>query len=235
MPRIFISYRRGDSSASAGRIFDRLKNRFGENCVFRDLDTIAPGAEFAKVISEHIVRCDVLIAIIGKNWLNARNAGGHRRLDDPDDFIKGEIGEALKLDKLVIPCLVEGVAIPKQSVLPSEIAPLAGRNAIEISETRFDYDVDRLIRVIDPRAARASLYHKPHAAQSAELGWFKSLLYVVPVTLIVTVLFLVFADIVLKWSNPDGDEISLITLVVFGITVTLSRIIARKKSYGKDT
>jgi hypothetical protein len=234
MPRIFISYRRDDSSASAGRIFDRLKSRFGDQCIFRDLDTIAPGAEFAKVIAEHIARCDVLIAVIGKNWLNARNADSHRRLDDTADFVKVEIGEALKLDKLVIPCLVEGTAMPKQSHLPSEIAAFAGRNAIEISETRFDYDVDRLIQAIDPQAARSS-HHEPHAALSDEPRRFRPFLYIVPVTLIVTVLFLVFADIVLKWNNLDGDEISLITLIVFGVTVILSRIIARKKSYGKDT
>jgi hypothetical protein len=232
MPRIFISYRRDDSSASAGRIFDRLKSRFGEDCVFRDLDTIAPGAEFAKVITEHIARCDVLIAVIGKNWLNVRNADGHRRLDDPADFVMAEIGEALKLDKLVIPCLVEDAAMPKQNELPRKIALLAGRNAIEISETRFDYDVDRLIQAIDPPAVRATLNHEPHAAQSAEPRRFRSFLYVVPVTLIVTVLFLVFADIALGW-NFDGAEISLITLVVLGITFMLSRFIARKKSYGK--
>jgi hypothetical protein len=168
MPRIFISYRRDDSSASAGRIFDRLKSNFGEDCVFRDLDAIAPGAEFAKVIGEHISLCDVLIAVIGKNWLNAKNADSHRRLDDPEDFVKTEIGEALKLDKLVIPCLVEDAAMPKQSELPRKIAPLAGRNAIEISETRFDFDVDRLIHAIDPLAAMATPYHEPHVAQSAE-------------------------------------------------------------------
>jgi hypothetical protein len=234
MPRIFISYRRDDSSASAGRIFDRLKSRFGENCVFRDLDTIAPGAEFAKVIAEQIVRCDVLIAVIGKYWLTARNADGHRRLDDPADFIKAEIGEALKLDKLVIPCLVEGVAMPKQSQLPVEIAALAGRNAIEISETRFDYDVDRLIQAIDPLAARASPYREIHVERSAEPRRFRSLLYAVPVTLIVTVIFLVVTDIALGW-NFDRAEISLITLAVLGITVTFSRIIARKKKDGEET
>ena len=52
MPGIFISYRREDSAPSAGRLYDHLVEHFGKEHVFRDIDTIAPGAEFAKVIEE---------------------------------------------------------------------------------------------------------------------------------------------------------------------------------------
>lgn len=153
MPRVFISYRRHDSAAHAGRIYDRLRDHFGAEQVFRDIDAITPGAKFAKVIAERIENCDALIAIIGKDWLSAEDGEGKRRLDDPDDWVKAEIREALTRDKLVIPVLVEGARMPKDSELPAEIAALAGCHAIEISESRFDYDTDRLLGAVAGKAA----------------------------------------------------------------------------------
>ena len=83
MPGIFISYRRDDSAASAGRLYDHLAHHFGKEQVFRDLDAIAPGAEFTQVIEERLSQCSVFVAVIGKNWVNVKNAAGQRRLDDP--------------------------------------------------------------------------------------------------------------------------------------------------------
>ena len=145
---IFISYRRDDSAASAGRLYDRLVDHFGKEQVFRDLDAIAPGAEFATVIEARISQSKVLIAVIGKDWLNAKNEQGQRRLDAPNDFVRAEIREALNQKKLVIPVLVEGASIPNAPALPADIAALAQRNAIDISESRFNYDVGELIKAI---------------------------------------------------------------------------------------
>jgi len=70
MPGIFISYRRDDSAASAGRLYDHLAHHFGKEQVFRDLDAIAPGAEFTHVIEERLSQCGVFVAVIGKNWVS---------------------------------------------------------------------------------------------------------------------------------------------------------------------
>ena len=163
MPRVFLNYRREDSAGIAGRLFDRLCVELGRENVFRDRDTLAPGADFAKVIADQVASCDALIAVIGKDWLTARNSDGHRRLDQPGDLVKAEIREALARDKLVIPALVEGAGIPKAADLPPDIAALAARNAIEISDSRFAYDTERLIRTVqahtdgapDPRSRPA--------------------------------------------------------------------------------
>lgn len=233
MPHIFISYRRSDSSAYAGRIFDRLKDRFDDQNVFRDLDTIPPGAEFAKIIAERISKCDVLIVIIGKNWLSAKNDEGRLRLNDPADFVRVEIASALKLGKLVIPCLVEGVAIPKQKLLPRDIAPLAGRNAIEISETRFDYDVERLIKAIAPNIPEPSP-HSPSSVDSAgNTGGF-GIVRIGLATLLVTIMLLTFADLKLGWQF-DSAEISLLTLLVLGVCTALSKLIARINHHAKKS
>lgn len=232
MPHVFISYRRDDSAASAGRIFDRLTDRFGEENVFRDLDTIEPGAEFAEVIAEHIARCDALIAVIGREWLNATDAEGRRRLDDPKDFVRAEIREGLRFNKRVIPALVEGAAMPKRTELPRDIAALAGRNAIEVSESRFDYDVQRLIKATEPAAATTTRRKEPQVSQSAEPRALGSPVRVLLVTLFVSIFFLVFSDLVLGWAF-DSAEISLIVLVVLVIIVALSRFTARRKRHGK--
>ena len=157
MAGIFISYRRDDSAASAGRLYDRLAHHFGKEQVFRDLDAIAPGAEFAKVIEERISQCDVLLAVIGKNWVDVKNAAGQRRLDYPEDSVRTEVREALNQKKLVIPVLIGGAEVPRPEQLPEDIAALAGRNAIEITESRFDYDAGRVIESIEKADVAAKL------------------------------------------------------------------------------
>ena len=148
MSGIFISYRHEDSQELAGRLFDRLAQRFGKDRVFRDIDAIDPGAKFAEVIAERIGDCDALVALIGKGWLDAKDAQGRRRLDLPNDFVKAEIAEALAQNKLVIPALIEGTPMPARDALPPQIAGLADCNALPISDSRFDFDIGRLVSVI---------------------------------------------------------------------------------------
>src|SRR5215475_2548655 len=107
VPRIFISYRRSDSAAVSGRIYDRLSMAFGEKAVFKDVDVIPPGANYPSLLNDAIARCDVLLAIIGSHWLTAVESNGQRRLDNPDDFVRIELEAALRLESaLVIPVLV---------------------------------------------------------------------------------------------------------------------------------
>jgi hypothetical protein len=95
MSGIFISYRREDSAPYAGRIYDRLSAEFGADQVFMDVDDIAPGADFVAQIGAKVGGCDALIAVIGKNWLSARNAKGQLRFADPNDFVGLELSLAL--------------------------------------------------------------------------------------------------------------------------------------------
>jgi tetratricopeptide (TPR) repeat protein len=157
MSGIFISYRREDSQALAGRLSDRLAQRFGRNRVFRDIDAIEPGARFAEVISQRIAGCDALVALIGPHWLHATDAEGRRRLSLRNDLVKAEIAEALAQRKLVIPVLIEGTAMPHGDELPPEIASLAEHNALPLSDARFEFDTGRLAsaigKVIPPDAS----------------------------------------------------------------------------------
>jgi len=117
---IFVSYRRRESRDFAGRLYDRLADRFGEGQVFMDVDTIEPGVDFAEEISRAVAACQVLLAIIGPGWLTVTDKRGRRRLDDPDDIVRLEIEAALARDVRVIPILVEGAVMPGRPDLPAE-------------------------------------------------------------------------------------------------------------------
>jgi hypothetical protein len=146
--RIFISYRRGDSSAHAGRLADRLVAEFGEDGVFMDVDTIEPGADFVDYIDDAVGSCDVLIALIGDEWLECHDDVGERRLDDPEDFVRLEVAAGLERDIRVVPVLVEGAVMPRAHELPEPLRRLARRNALEITDTRWRHDVGRLVETI---------------------------------------------------------------------------------------
>ena len=104
--RVFISYRREDSGYPAGWLFDQLAASLGADRVFKDVDSIEPGEDFAEVISDAVSSCAVL-AVIGDRWLAAADEDG-RRLDDPGDFVRLEIEAALTRGVRVIPVLVGG-------------------------------------------------------------------------------------------------------------------------------
>jgi TIR domain len=146
---IFVSYRRQETSHLAGRLSDRLADRFGQGQVFIDVDTIEPGVDFAEEISRAVAACQVLLAIIGPNWLTAANELGQRRLDDPDDIVRLEIEAALARDVRVIPILVEGAVMPHRRDLPESLAGLARRNALLIRHESFRHDAGRLVEAIE--------------------------------------------------------------------------------------
>src|SRR5437016_4343933 len=139
---IFVSYRRDDSAGYAGRLFDRLSAYFvGGDQIFMDVDHIEPGEDFARVIEEAVGSCEILIALMGRSWLTSRDETG-RRLDNPNDFVRLEIAAALARGVRVIPVLVQGAQMPRPQDLPEDLLPLSRRNALELSDARWKYDVD---------------------------------------------------------------------------------------------
>jgi hypothetical protein len=146
--RIFLSYRRDDSSGHAGRLFDRLSQHFGRDNLFMDVDTIALGLDFVEVIQEAVGSCDVLLAVIGRQWLTSTDVQGQRRLDNPEDFVRLEITAALERRIRVIPVLVGGVSMPRSTELPGVLRPLARRQALVVGD-HFHPDVDRLIAALE--------------------------------------------------------------------------------------
>ncbi len=148
MARVFLSYRRGDSG-HAGRLYDALRSRFGPENIFMDIDTIEPGVDFADVIDRAVDQCDAFIALIGRGWLDAVDADGRRRLENPDDFVRLELESALERDVVVIPTCVQGAELPSPDRLPASLAPLVRRQAIELRDVGWHDDIGRLLRRLE--------------------------------------------------------------------------------------
>jgi peptidoglycan hydrolase-like protein with peptidoglycan-binding domain len=156
MQNIFISYRRDDAIDVTGRIADVLKGKLGEDILFKDVDSIPLGTDFRRVIAAAVGRCDVLLAVIGDEWLEAKRKGEmstmqapSRRIDDPNDYVHIEIRAALERDIPVIPVLVERANMPQDKDLPEPLRPLAFRNAISVRpDPDFHNDMQRLCHAL---------------------------------------------------------------------------------------
>lgn len=144
MGTLFISYRRDDSRGFAGRLEDDLNEHFGDAQVFRDRE-IPAGTNFAAYLERHLAKAEVVLVVIGPNWLDARDAAGGRRLDAPQDWVRREITLALATDVAVVPVLVGGATMPAADDLPAPLAPLAGRQGFMLSDHRWAQELDELV------------------------------------------------------------------------------------------
>ncbi len=183
--KVFISYRREHAAPQAGRLYDNLSARLGEERVFMDVDSIGLGLDFVQVIQDAVSSCEVLIALIGREWLNATDENGRRRLDDPDDFVRLEIEAALQRNVRVVPILLNDAVLPEPEDLPPGLRALTRRQALQLSDATFRSDVRRLIEQLErvitvaPGVGDGSSADSPRApekawaAQVIEKKWYR--------------------------------------------------------------
>jgi hypothetical protein len=145
----FVSYRRGESDAHAGRLADRFIEHFGEHRVFYDVDLTEPGVDFIGQIQSAVDSSEVLLAVIGKNWVTATDSAGQKRLENPHDYVRIEIATALKRNIRVIPVLVQGAAMPSAHELPNDLTPLTRRRAFELHDASWRKEVQHLTTVLE--------------------------------------------------------------------------------------
>jgi TRAP-type mannitol/chloroaromatic compound transport system substrate-binding protein len=156
MPKIIISYRRVDSAAMAGRIFDRLHAHFGDDSMFMDIDSIPFGSDFRQFISEAIRNSDVIVAVVGPRWLGPRDAV-RPRIHDATDPVRLEIEAALARGMPIVPVLVDGARMPSDEDLPDALKDFAFINAAAVDTGRdFQQHVQRLIRGIEDILAKTA-------------------------------------------------------------------------------
>ena len=151
--RIFISYRRADSTYHIGRIKDRLESAFGNKSVFRDLDDIPAGVDFRSVLEKETHGCQVMLVIIGPQWAGITDSVGNKRLFDPNDFTRIEVETGLRgLEQnriMVVPVLLMNAPMPSPHDIPESLLQLTFQNAISIrNDPDFNADIERLIRDI---------------------------------------------------------------------------------------
>jgi TIR domain len=176
MAKVFISYRRKDSQMAAGRLAQSLRAHFGEAQVFRDKESIQPGADWVTAIGREINSGGVMLALIGSGWSEARDAGGARRLDDPDDPNRQELVTALAAGAAVIPVLVEDARMPESEMLPEDLRQLSRRNALKLRDDEWDNDIRKMISAIagcgvlpDAPQAPGRMEKRPRAKTSPEI------------------------------------------------------------------
>lgn len=165
MAKIFICYRREDSAYPAHQIYRDLSDHFGSESVIFDVDTIPIGTDFREYLNNQVGECDILLAIIGDQWIEILK----QRLSDPKDFVRIEIQAALERDIPVVPVLVGKALMPSEENLPPELAGLSYRNATEVrAGTDLQTHVKRLIEGLDRLLAGSNVrdYRKRQEAQS---------------------------------------------------------------------
>jgi hypothetical protein len=147
--KVFICYRREETAAHAGRLYDAMVARFGEGNVFMDVD-LAPGVDFVTRIAEVVAACKVLIVVMGPNWATVADEDGEVRIADPEDFVRLEVETGLRRPEVTpIPVLVSGARMPRREDLPPEVQAITRRNALDLSDGRWSYDVGRLNSTLD--------------------------------------------------------------------------------------
>jgi WD40 repeat protein len=165
--RVFISYRREETRWQAGWLYDRLADRFGSSQIFKDIDSIKLGDDFVDEITTAVGSCDVLLALIGDQWLTITDNQGRARLDNPKDLVRVEIEAALTRHVRVIPILIEGARMPDSDQLPPSLAKLADRQALELSPSHFESGTSQLLRVINSTLADAATRARREAEDQA--------------------------------------------------------------------
>jgi tetratricopeptide (TPR) repeat protein len=153
MAKLFISYRRSDTQMVAGRLRESLARRLGERAIFRDKDSIAPGADWTQAIETALSAGGVVVALIGPSWVTAQDATGRRRLDDPADWNRIELERAFARRCRVIPLLVDDAKMPTEAELPEGLKGLARSNALKLRDDDWDSDIERLVRALGIDAA----------------------------------------------------------------------------------
>jgi predicted ATPase len=172
LAKVLISYRRSDSAGIVGRVYDRLAARYGAEGVFLDVDKIPYGVDFRNHVRERLAGADVVVAIVGSNWVGARN--GYARILDDDDPVRMEIEAALAAGTPLCPVLVNGATMPSERELPPTLSQFAYVNAAPLDAGRdFEHHVSRLIASLDallgPKAPPPSAKAGEHEAPSSNL------------------------------------------------------------------
>jgi hypothetical protein len=147
--KIFISYRREDTSGESGRLKDKLEQIFGKENIFYDVETLEPGLNFDESIAKALNESKVLLAMIGPHWLRVTDSHGVKRIQKDEDWVKKEISEALKRNLRVIPVLVNGADMPDSEALPEDLRELSLKHAQELTSSRWNYDVGELTKVLE--------------------------------------------------------------------------------------
>ncbi len=160
-------HRRGDSEGQARLLSLQLEELVGKDSVFMDVDSIALGRDFRDVLAKRLQSCDLMLALIGPDWIDAVDSRGTRRLESPTDFVRQEIATALKRKIRVTPVFLQGAPMPSADRLPEDLKDLAYRNGFELSHTRWESDFSEMVKWLGLAPSPVAQPPLPAAATTA--------------------------------------------------------------------
>lgn len=212
--KLLISYRRADSAGTTGRIFDRLVARYGRQSVFIDVDDIPLGKDFRSHIREFMESADMVLLVIGPQWMGTRDSLP-ARLQEPDDPVRVEAELALQRGVHVIPVLVDGAVMPAASALPETLTGVSYLNAQRVDAGGdFHHHTDRLIQRIDELTGES-----PHAARIVPAAGANAVWGAVMAAVAAMPLALWLARLAPPW--PPGLVVMTTLVVVASLLVVL--------------
>jgi hypothetical protein len=194
MSKVFISYRREDAAGYAQAIYGQLERHLQRDHIFMDVDTVEPGVDFVTRIQQAVSECDVVIALIGNRWMGERE-NASPRIQDPQDFVHLEIATALSRNIRVIPVLVDGANMPSAEQLPLSLQPLVRRHALELSNTRFRFDLERVSQAVQKSLIRRT------ESPGLKWRWRSSMWHWAP-----SVLVIMLGIAVALWFTYEGSN-----------------------------
>ncbi|MBT9311082.1 4a-hydroxytetrahydrobiopterin dehydratase [Leptothoe kymatousa] len=144
--QIFISYRRADSTSEAGRLYSSITKELQGGTVFMDTAAIDVGTEWAQELEDALTAAQIVLVVIGPDWLRISDEWGMRRIDQPQDWVRREIERALTTDKKLLPVLVKGAKLPPVDKLPESIRDLVQWQAVDIRDAYWDHDIQLVLQ-----------------------------------------------------------------------------------------
>jgi hypothetical protein len=187
MRKIFVSYRREPDQYVAGNLSRELRQRFGDSQVFRDKEGIEGGVSWRYHVLNEINGDSVLLVLIGREWSQARDSAGNRRLDKPDDPIRLEIEEAMRERAAIIPLLLENAQMPTPSELPSQLMPLAELNALKLRDGDWEADVAKIVKRLEKLGIKRVAAPDPQPVaikRSAKAIWSLAMIALIAISLV---------------------------------------------------
>ncbi len=202
--KIFISYRRSDSADFSVALYNELRGYYDESFIFKDINTIQPGQQFAEVLENALDHCAVVLVVIGPTWLTVSGA----RLFEEHDWVRQEIARALARNLRVIPILANGTKMPKTEELPDDLHGLCKRQALEIDNQRFEYDVAQLCRAIQDLVPSK----KRRVAPAGSSYWDNAFKAILLLFMLASIGLIVWA-----WLGSEGQFTEKITMSLLGL------------------
>lgn len=167
MAMIFINYRRQDSQGTTFALREKLLKYFDDKEVFMDIEGLDAGEDFVDGLARTVSLADVMIVMIGRQWLDIRDSEGNKRLFKDDDFVRIEIASAISQGKKILPVLLDGTLMPDAADLPDDMKDLARRNAMELRLSRIDDDTRAIAEALKNLIPSKTITRKQMALTAA--------------------------------------------------------------------